>query len=156
MTKYFEDFELGEKVEGQQSYELEAAEIIAFSGRWDPHAFHTDVDVAAATPVGKLFTSGLHLLAIAVRLGHVSAPEGTENAEIGLGYDQVRFFTPGCVGDRLHYSSFLSDMRPSKSKPHLGVITFTMMLHNQRDEKVLSCTTSALFRRRAEEPQTRA
>ena len=125
MTKYFEDFELGEEVEGKQSYELKTEEIVAFSSRWDPHAFHTD-------------------------------SEGAENAEIGLGYDQVRFFAPGCIGDRLQYSSVLSEKRPSKSKPHLGVITFTMMLHNQDGEKVLSCTTSALFRRRTRQRQAPA
>ena len=71
-------------MESTEDYELTAAEIIEFCAKWDPLPFHVDEEAAAATPVGKLFTSAVHSMAIAIRLGHQMQTEPSATV-MGLG-----------------------------------------------------------------------
>jgi acyl dehydratase len=145
--EYFEDIQVGAARESVDDYELTAEEIIEFCGKWDPLPFHIDERAAAATPVGKLFTSAIHTVAIAVRLGHKLSTEPTAT-EIGLGWDEVRFRAPACAGDRLRVRGEIVEARPSSSKPGLGIIRSRLTLTNQRGETVISFLAAAMVRRR--------
>ena len=145
--EYFEDIQVGATRESVDDHELTAEEIIEFCSKWDPLPFHVDERAAAATPVGKLFTSAIHTVAIAIRLGHQLSTEPTAT-EIGLGWDEVRFRAPACAGDRLRVRGEIVEARPSSSKPDLGVIRSRLTLTNQRGETVISFLASAMVRRR--------
>jgi acyl dehydratase len=145
--QYFEDIEVGDAKESTEDYELTAEEIIEFCTKWDPLPFHVDERAAAATPVGKLFTSAIHSVAIAIRLGHQMQREPTATV-MGLGWDRVRFLTPACVGDRLRVRGEIIETRPSESKPGLGIIRSLLTLSNQRGETVVSFEAAALLRQR--------
>ena len=145
--QYFEDIEVGRSGESPEEYELTAQEIVEFCTRWDPLPFHVDERAAAATPVGKLFTSAIHTIAIAIRLGHELSDEQTAT-EIGLGWDEVRFHAPACAGDRLRVRGEIIEARPSTSKPRLGIIRSLITVLNQRDEPVVSFKAAAMVRRR--------
>ena len=147
---YFEDIEVGDSKESTEEYELRAEEIIEYCKKWDPLPFHIDERAAAASPVGRLFTSAVHTVAIAIRLGHQMQEEPTAT-EIGLGWDEVRFHSPACVGDRLRLRGEIIEARPSESKPGLGIIRSFITMLNQRDEVVISFKAAAMVRRR---PQT--
>jgi len=67
---YFEDIPLHETRESTATHLVTADEIKNFAGEWDPMPFHVDEEVAKLTPMGKLFASGVHSIAISVRLGH--------------------------------------------------------------------------------------
>jgi acyl dehydratase len=144
---YFEDIVVGNVRESEKAYELTADEIIEFCRKWDPLPFHIDEKAAEATPVGRLFTSAVHSIAIAIRLGHQLNAEPTAT-EIGLGWDEVRFHSPACAGDRLRVRGEVIEARPSSSKPHLGIIRSRLTLINQRDEPVVTFQAAALVRRR--------
>jgi len=145
--QYFEDIQVGNFKESTEDYELTAEEIIAFCSKWDPLPFHIDEQAAAQTPVGKLFTSAVHSMAIAIRLGHQMQTEPTATA-MGLGWDEVRFHTPACAGDGLRLRGDVIEVRPSKSKPELGIVRSLLRLSNQRGETVISFKAAALLRRR--------
>lgn len=145
--KYFEDFSVGTQSTSSEAYLLEPEEIISFCERWDPLPFHTDEAFAAQTPVGKLFTSAIHTVAIAIRMGHRINEEPVAT-EIGLGWDEVRFRTPACAGDRLTLHAEIIEARPSKSRPDVGVIASRLALTNQDGAEVISFRTAALIRRR--------
>ncbi|MEM7435879.1 MAG: MaoC/PaaZ C-terminal domain-containing protein [Myxococcota bacterium] len=147
--RYFEDFEIGESADSEEWYELCEDEIIAFCERWDPLPFHVDPQFAAKTPVGKLFTSAVHTVAIAIRMGHQMNTEPVAT-EIGLGWDDVRFSTPARVGDRLRLHGEIIEARASKSRPTVGVIGSRLRLTNQDGAEVISFRTAALIRRRPE------
>jgi len=148
--QYFEDIQVGNVRESAEDYELTAEEIIGFCSKWDPLPFHTDPKAAAETLVGRLFTSAIHTVAIAVRLGHQlnSEPVATE---IGLGWDEVRFHAPACAGDRLRLRAEIIETRRSDSKPGLGIIRSRLSLSNQRGETVVSFKAAAMLKRRSEE-----
>jgi acyl dehydratase len=148
--QYFEDIHVGNVRESTEDYELRPEEIIDFCSKWDPLPFHTDEQAAAKTLVGKLFTSAIHSVAIAIRLGHQLQTEPVATA-IGLGWDEVRFHAPACAGDRLRLRGEIIEARPSDSKPGLGIVRSLLSLTNQRGETVISFKAAALLRRRPEE-----
>lgn len=145
--RYFEDIRVGDVKESVEPYELTADEIVGFCSKWDPLPFHVDPRAAAGTPVGKLFTSAIHGVAIAIRLGHQLQAESTATV-MGLGWDEVRFHAPACVGDRLRLRGEIIETRPSQSKPELGIIRSLLTLTNQRGETVISFKAAALVQRR--------
>ena len=97
--------------------------------------------------MGVLFTSAIHSVAIAIRLGHLMQDEPTAT-EIGLGWDEVRFHSPACAGDRLRVRGEILETRPSSTRPNLGIIRSQLTLTNQRDEIVVSFKAAAMVRRR--------
>jgi len=148
--QYFEDIEVGDVKASTVDYELTAEEIIDFCSKWDPLPFHVDERAAAATPVGKLFTSAVHSIAIAIRLLHDMSTEPTATV-MGLGWDEVRFRTPACVGDRLRVRGEVIETRLSESQPGLGIVRSQLKLTNQRGETVIKFKAAALIRQRPQE-----
>lgn len=147
--QYFEDIQVGNFKESIEDYELTAEEIIGFCSIWDPLPFHTDPEAAAKTPVGKLFTSAIHTVAIAIRIGHQLQTEPVATA-IGLGWDEVRFLAPACAGDRLRLRGEIIEARPSESNPGLGIVRSLLRLTNQRGETVVSFKAAAMLKRRSQ------
>jgi acyl dehydratase len=148
--QYFEDIQVGSVKESAEPYELTPEEIIGFCRRWDPLPFHIDEQAARRTQVGRLFTSAVHTVAIAIRLGHQLQTEPTATV-MGLGWDEVRFHAPACAGDRLRLRGEIIEARPSESKPELGIIRSLLSLTNQRGDKVISFKAAALVQRRPQE-----
>lgn len=147
---YFDDIQVGDFKQSTEDYELTAEEIVEFCTKWDPLPFHVDEAAAAATPVGKLFTSAVHSMAITIRLGHQMQTEPSATV-MGLGWDDVRFRTPACVGDRLRVRGEIIETRLSESQPGLGVVRSKMKLSNQRGETVIQFKAAALIRQRPQE-----
>lgn len=145
--QYFEDIQVGDAKESTEDYELTADEIVSFCSKWDPLPFHIDAQAAAATPVGKLFTSAIHSVAIAIRLGHQMQTQPAATV-MGLGWDEVRFQTPACVGDRLRLRGEVIETRASESKQGLGIVRSLLTLSNQRGETVIRLKAAALIRQR--------
>ena len=65
-----------------------------------------------------------------------------------LGWDEVRFPAPVFVGDTLACESEVLEIRPSKSRPEAGIVTFRHSAHNQDGVLVGTCKRSGLMRRR--------
>jgi acyl dehydratase len=49
------------------------------------------------------------------------------------------------IGDTLRAETEVADLRPSKSRPGAGIVTFRHRLLNQRDEIVCECLRTALL-----------
>ena len=145
--KYFEDINVGGVTESTTSYELTSEEIISYCKKWDPLPFHIDEAEGAKSIVGKLFTSASHSMAIAIRISHDMQQEPTAIVA-GLGWDEVRFLTPACVGDRLRLRGEIVDTRPSKSNPESGIIKSFCHLINQHGQTVISFKTASLVQKR--------
>jgi acyl dehydratase len=65
-----------------------------------------------------------------------------------LGYDRLVMPKPVFLGDTLRIESEVVELKPSKSRPGSGVVTFAHRAINQRDEVVCSCLRMALLRRK--------
>jgi len=53
---------------------------------------------------------------------------------------------PVFIGDTLRGETEISDLKPSKSRPGAGIVTFKHRLINQRDEVVCQCLRMALLK----------
>jgi acyl dehydratase len=56
--------------------------------------------------------------------------------------------SPVFLGDTLRASSEVIELRPSKSRPGQGIVTWRHQMHNQQDALVCECLRSALLRSR--------
>lgn len=144
--RHFEDFVVGERWEIDAEYEMTREEIVSFALKWDPQIFHIDDEAARNSVYGVLTASGTHTQAVVLWL---AAKLPHETALIGaIGYDEVRFPKPVCVGDRLRLVIECIEKRESASKPDRGIVKNRHILTNQKGEAVFSQITTLLIRRR--------
>lgn len=147
--KYFDDIVLNNPRFSPQPHTVTAEEIKRFAGEWDPMPFHVDEELAKLSPIGKLFASSIHTVAIGIRLSH-DMMEKDIAVIAGLGWNDLKFPKPVCAGDSLRLKSQIVEKRESQSKPDRGIIISLNQLYNQNDELVAEYKiTTMMFRRPA-------
>jgi acyl dehydratase len=139
----FEDFPL-DAPQISRELALEEADMIAFAQSWDPQPLHTDKELSRTTELG-LIASGVHLVAIAIRLSSELSDEPLA-VVAGLGWDEIRFRAPARAGDRLRVRAQVIDKRLSQSRPGTGIVISQLELLNQDGTIVLTLKNSALVR----------
>jgi acyl dehydratase len=143
MTKYFEDFVVGEQIRLGEVEVTEAA-IIEFAEQYDPQPFHVDPGAAEASPYGGLIASGWHTCAMYMRLlcdGMIldSSSQGSS------GMEELRWLAPVRPGDVLRARYTVLDTALSATKPNRGTVTFRSEMVNQDDVVVLQMTGRGLY-----------
>ncbi len=144
--RHFEDFTVGEAFRSPGKTFTES-EILDFAFRFDPQPIHIDVGAAEASQYGGLIASGWHVVATAFRLFTMTDALGPAS-EGAPGVDELRWHLPVRPGDTIHTVATVEAMRPSGSKPHIGLVTIGYRIVNQRDETVASMRAIQFMRRR--------
>lgn len=144
--RYLEDLSVGQRYAGG-SVALDAEAIRAFAGAFDPQPFHLDEAAAQASIFGRLVASGWHTMALTMRL-LVECELRPAWGLIGLGADELRWPRPVLPGDVLHVQWEVLEVLPSRSKPDRGTVRLGVTTRNQREEVVLTLTTTILVPRR--------
>ena len=132
--RYLEDFAVGQ-IYGSGCIRVEEERIKAFATEFDPQSFHLDQDSARRSILGGLAASGWHTAAVTMRLlvGNDLKPAG---GIIGAGLDELRWPLPVRPGDALRVEVEVLEVRPSKSRPHQGLLKVRATTKNQKDEVV--------------------
>ena len=127
MALYLEDLSVGQRFESRPHC-LDAEQIKKFAAEFDPQPFHLDETAAAGSLFGGLAASGWHTAALTMRLLVESVPlaDGLVGAELELAWPK-----PTRPGDRLQVFSEIVDIRPSRSKPNMAIVT---MRNETRDQ----------------------
>ena len=144
--RYFEDFKVGELlVTGRRT--VEGGDVSRFAGlTGDFNPLHTDEVFAKQTPFGARVAHGILTLAVSNGQQNLSGWfEGTALALLGL--DRLRFTAPVKFGDTIHTEMAVKHARES-SRADRGVVTFDVVVKNQRDEVVCTYEENVLMRRR--------
>ncbi|HKX08692.1 MAG TPA: MaoC family dehydratase [Stellaceae bacterium] len=144
--RYFDDFEVGERVV-TPGVTLTESLIIDFALRYDPQPFHIDAEAAKASNYAGLIASGFQTFALAFRM---VLETGVFRA-CGMGSpgcDELRWLKPVRPGDTLHSELEVIEKTPSRSKPDRGVIRIRYRVKNQRGEDVMTFLSLQLARRR--------
>lgn len=117
-------------------------EIVEFGAQWDPQPFHLSEELAAATPLGELVASGMHVLAVFQRLACIGF---FRDAPIvaGRGFEALRLHRPVRPGTTLTGSLVIDRLEPRPDG--CTELTAHGMLH-ARDELVLEMTTRSVLR----------
>ena len=132
--RYLEDFAAGQ-VYGSRRITVERERIKSFAAEFDPQPFHLDEDSARRSIFGGLAASGWHTAALTMRL-LVEGDFKPVGGIIGAGFDEFRWPLPVRPGDELHVESEVLEVRPSKSRPHQGLVKVRTTTKNQKDEVV--------------------
>jgi acyl dehydratase len=144
---FLEDFTVGQVFSSTRPVRVEKDEIIAFAKKYDPQFFHLDEEAARSSIFGGLVASGWLTAALTMRLltEREAKPAG---GSIGLGFDELRWPIPVRPGDELRIESEVLDVRPSKSRPNLGLIKMRTRTLNQRGQVVQEIVQNAMVPRR--------
>jgi acyl dehydratase len=144
--RWFEDYVPGSVYEfGHAS--LSEMDIVAFARDYDPQSIHTDPTWSATGPFAGLIASGVHTIAVCMRLyvDHYIS----QVASLGSpGLDEIRWPRPVRPGDRLRIRITVAEARASRSKPDRGLVHSAVEALTQDDAVVLSFTAMNFFTRR--------
>jgi acyl dehydratase len=132
--KYLEDLAVGQIYRSGRII-VEKERIKAFAAEFDPQPFHLDEDSARRSIFGGLAASGWHTAALTMRL-LVESDFKPVGGIVGAGFDEFRWPVPVRPGDELHVESEVLEVRPSKSRPHQGLVKVRTTTKNQKGEAV--------------------
>lgn len=144
---YFEDFAAGQRYDcGARA--LAETEVTAFAAQFDPQPMHLDPAAAKASMLGGLAASGWHVCALNMRLYY----DGLLSRVRGLGSPGVaetRWRRPALAGATLALTVEITETRPSRSRPAVGLVGFATDLRDQASgETVATQRFTVLIERR--------
>jgi len=143
---YLEDFAVGHTF-GSGRLRIDGERALAFAAEFDPQPFHLDEAAARRSIFGGLTASGWHTAAVTMRL-MVETQLKPAGGIIGAGLDEFRWPRPVRPGDELRVECEVIEIRPSKSRPELGLIKLRTTTLNQDDEPVLVHVVNVVVLRR--------
>ena len=145
--RYFDEWQIGDRVEhAVRRTVTETDNVLISTLTHNPQPMHLDHEVAAQSEFGKPLVNSIYTFGLMVGVSVSDTTLGTLVAN--LGYDRLVFPAPVFVGDTLRSESECIEVRPSKSRPNAGIVTWAHRSFNQRDELVCECTRTALLQRR--------
>jgi len=142
---YLEDLAVGDRFTSAE-HALDAQQIKAFAGEFDPQPFHLDDEAAKRTLFGGLAASGWHTAALTMRL-LVTTGMPLAGGIIGTG-GELSWPRPTRPGDVLHVVSEVTEITPSRSRPDRGMVTVRSETRNQRGEAVQVLVSKLVVPRR--------
>ena len=131
MTKpdrlYLDDLYVGQAF-ASQPHLVDAEQIKRFAAEFDPQPFHLDEAAAEKSLFQGLAASGWHTAALTMRMLVESVPleDGLVGAEL-----QIAWPKPTRPGMALQVFSEIVEITPSRSKPHMAMVT---MRNETRDQ----------------------
>lgn len=148
---FFEDLAPGQ-IFKSGTIRVEAEAIKAFAAQFDPQPFHLDEATAQHTFFRGLAASGWHTAALTMRLlvGSSFKPAG---GLIGAGLEELRWPRPVRPGDELHLEVEILEVRPSRSRPHQGLVRIRTTTLNQQGKAVQVYIASIVALGRSKEQQ---
>ena len=145
--RYFDEWEIGDRIEHEIRRTVTETDNLLFSTMThNPQPLHLDVEAAKESEFGQILVNGTFTFALMVGLSVGDTTLGTLVAN--LGYDKLVMPKPVFIGDTLRATSEVTGLKPSKSRPNAGIVTFTHELLNQRNVVTVKCARSALLLRR--------
>jgi acyl dehydratase len=146
-SKYFEEWQIGDRLEHDIRRTVTETDNLLFSTMThNPQPLHIDAEAARASEFGQILVNGTFTFALMIGLSVGDTTLGTLVAN--LGYDKLVHPRPVFLGDTVHATSEVMELRESRSRPDAGIVTFAHELINQRGELVCKCLRTALIKRK--------
>ena len=142
--KFFDQWTVGETLTHEIRRTVTETDNLLFSTMThNPQPLHIDAEAAKASEFGQILVNGTFTFALMIGLSVGDTTLGTLVAN--LGYDKLVMPKPVFIGDTLRAETDVTELKPSKSRPGAGIVTFTHRLINQRGEIVCQCLRMALI-----------
>lgn len=143
--RYFDQWRIGDRIEHPIRRTVTETDNLLFSTMThNPQPLHIDAETARASEFGQILVNGTFTFSLMIGLSVAETTLGTLVAN--LGYDKLVMPRPVFIGDTMRAETEVADLKPSKSRPGAGIVTFTHRLLNQRDEVVCQCLRMALIK----------
>ncbi|MBX3539397.1 MAG: MaoC family dehydratase [Chelatococcus sp.] len=141
---YFDELHIGQTFRHELRRTVTEADNVFFSAlTHNPALLHLDEEYCRTeTEFGQRLVNSAFTLGLMVGISVADTTLG--KAVANLGWDEVRFPKPVFHGDTLRVETEVHDLRESKSRPNVGIVTFIHRAYNQRGELVASCKRSGL------------
>ena len=147
--RYFDEWHVGDQVDHSIRRTVTETDNLLMSVlTHNPQPLHLDAVAASTSEFGRILVNGTFTFALMVGLSVGETTLGTLVAN--LGYDKVVMPKPVFIGDTLRAQTEVVELRPSRSRHNVGIVTFRHSLRNQRDELVCECLRIALLQRSRE------
>ena len=144
---WFDELTIGQRFQHPIRRTVTETDNLLFSAMThNPAQLHLDEEYMRGTEYGTRIVNSCFTLGLMVGVSVGDTTLGT--AVANLGWDEVRFPKPVFFGDTVRVETEVIDLRPSKSRPDQGIVTFAHTMFNQRGEVVATCKRSGLQRKR--------
>jgi itaconyl-CoA hydratase len=149
--RYFEDFTVGDVYDHPLGRTVTTADNVWFTLLTQNTArLHFDHAYAAQTEFGKPLVNSTFTLALVTGQ---SVTDVSQNVMANLGWDEVRLPHPVFEGDTVYSRSEVLEVRESRSRPEVGVVTVRTTGFNQEGVEVIGFRRTLLVYRRGHGPQ---
>jgi itaconyl-CoA hydratase len=146
----FEDFQVGDVYPHTLGRTITQADNIWFTLlTLNSNPIHFDAALAAQTEFRRPLVDSTLTLALVTGL---SVSDVSQNG-INLGWDDVRLPHPVFEGDTLYATSEVLEARPSRSRPHMGIIRVKTIGANQDGEVVIEFRRTIMVYKRGRVPK---
>ena len=144
---YYEQFELGQVFRHATTRTAtETDNVLMTTLSMNPQPLHLDAHFAAQTEFGRPLVNSLFTLGLVIGLSVQELTLGTTVANLGM--SETRFPKPVFYGDTIRVRTTIKEVRASKSRPDVGIVTFLHQGLNQRDEEVCMTLRQGMMLRR--------
>jgi itaconyl-CoA hydratase len=148
--RFLEDFEVGDVYEHPLGRTVTSTDNIWFTLLTQNTApIHFDHHYAAQTEFGRPLVNSC--LTLALVTGQ-SVTDVSQNVMANLGWDEVRLPHPVFEGDTVCSRSEVLEVRESKSRKNVGIVTVRTTGFNQDGTEVISFRRSVMVYRRGQGP----
>jgi acyl dehydratase len=145
---FFEEFAVGRVFQHSIRRTVSEADNIWFTtATCNPAAIHLDEEYCKEhTEFGQRIVNSAFTLGLMIGLSVSDTTLGTTVGNLGM--DEVRFPKPVFHGDTIRAQSEVIEIRESRSRPNVGIVTFMHKAFNQRGEVVSQCKRAAMMLRK--------
>src|ERR1700688_4782105 len=151
--RFFEDFEVGDVYEHALGRTITTTDNIWFTLlTQNTQPVHFDHQYAAQTEFGKPLVNSC--LTLSLVTGQ-SVSDVSLNVMANLGWDEVRLPQPVFEGDTIHSRSEVLELRESRSRPNVGIVTVRTTGFNQDGTEGMPSKRRARVSRRGPGPSAK-
>lgn len=152
--RYLEEFTVGEVIYHETTRTITEVDNILFcTMTMNPQPLHLDYHFAARSSHKRPLVNGMFTLSLMMGLTVNETTLGT--TEGNLGFENVEFPNPVYYGDTIRVETEILGVRPSKSRPNLGVVQFEHRAINMDDKVVVRCRRAGMMRSISMKPEAR-
>ncbi len=144
--RFLEDFDVGDVYRSRIGRTITDADNVWFTAlTMNTNQIHFNVPYAERTEFGRPLVVSSFTLALVLGL---SVADTSENAAANLGWKEIKLPRPVYAGDTLWAESEVTEVRESRSRPTVGIVSVRTRGINQRREVVLEFTRSFMVYKR--------
>lgn len=144
---YYEEFTVGRVFDHAWTRTVTEMDNVLYSSlTMNVQPLHLDEEFASKTEFGQRIVNSLFTLGLMIGITVNDTTLGTTVANLGM--TDVKFPKPVFHGDTLRVKTTVVSVRESKSRRDAGIVEFSHVAINQRDEIVAQCTRQALMRKK--------